>query len=728
MIETYIYWNFRGSRGNGNILRISLPCSYNTIKKKIMELTNIHIENNLDILLYHNNKILSEYESIHHEMLIEIQRSSIDVVRDMLQKSNDLFLEKNKSKTEVNKNNAITQRTTQNQQKNNNRMINDYNNKISKFNNNNNNNNKTMGYFQNNNRPWNIYNRNNIIKDENKNIHGENNLIINQQVEEAEELDEDEEMKIHLAMEKNNVYKSNYNNNKIRLNYYKRDRNNPTHFMQNKLKNISPHNIIKNNKNGIPNNNITTSNSKVDGEYSTTYHQKNNYLPNIYTHSTYNKFKNHINNNHNNIHANNIDEETINKKVSPDYICHMCGKKGHSIKNCTMSAFNNNKKIKVPTGIPTNFLTKIKTEDIYKYDQIYILKDGSYGVLKDVEDVSGSAYLYRSVEDKINIYLGVNNNNNNNNNNNINNNNNNNKNNISSNYNYYNNSDIPNELQNNDKISNIYKCLLCRKLYTEPVTLHCCAETYCKACLYKYNKKKMKDTSNISSSYHNNNNNYTNQESNKVIGAGSGGQLMKCPSCSKYINSDELIINTNIKNVIDTIVKNQKTNQVNDEMGNKASGNTFVEINNNMNLMDEQHNNNNINNNINNNNINNNNNNSNGVGGADEHNNYSYNNISSHNNQNISHNFTNNSSKDLGYNHNQNIFNLSHKDNIHNIKQNEFYHVNFNPLITFSFNLYELKKEHDFAAAYIAQYKLKKKKKKKRQLNINFSVLNKKIC
>lgn len=312
-----------------------------------MELTNIHIENNLDILLYHNNKILSEYESIHHEMLIEIQRSSIDVVRDMLQKSNDLFLEKNKSKTEANKNNGITQRTIQNHQKINNRMINDYNNKISKFNNNNNNN-KTTGYFHNNNRPWNIYNRNNIIKDEDKNIYGENNLITNQQQTEeaAEELEEDEEMKIHLAMEKNNVYKSNYNNNKIRLNYYKRDRNNATHFMQNKLKNTS-HNIIKNNKNVIANNNITSS-SKVDGEYSTTYHQKNNYLPNTYTHGgTYNKFKNHITNNHNNIHANNMDEETINKKVSPDYICHMCGKKGHSIKNCTMSSFNNNnKKIK----------------------------------------------------------------------------------------------------------------------------------------------------------------------------------------------------------------------------------------------------------------------------------------------------------------------------------------------------------------------------------------------
>ncbi|SOV24882.1 conserved Plasmodium protein, unknown function [Plasmodium sp. DRC-Itaito] len=702
MIETFIYWNFRGSRGNGNILRISLPCSYNTIKKKIMELTNIHIENNLDILLYHNNKILSEYESIHHEMLIEIQRSSIDMVRELLQKSNEIYLEKNKSKIDLNKNNFIISRT--NEQKINNRMndhkYNDYNNKISKHNNNNNN--RTTGFLHNNNnKPWNVYNRNNIIKDEEKNKinninsnninhnNNEKNIMINEE--------EDEEMKIQLAMEKNNVYKSNYNNNKIRLNYYKRDRNNPSpYFIQNKLKNISPHNITKNNKNLIHNNNTTS--GKIDGEYSTTYQQKNNYLSNMHTQGTYNKFKNNIsNNNNNNIHTNNIDEEAINKKVSPDYICHMCGKKGHSIKNCTMSAFNNNKKIKVPTGIPTNFLTKIKTEDIYKYDQIYILKDGSYAILKDVEDVSGSAYLYRSVDDKINIYLGVNNNNNNSNNNNNNNNNINGNNNNNNSSNNYNSNDIHNELNNNDKISNIYKCLLCRRLYTEPVTLHCCGETYCKACLYKYNKKKIKDHSNISSSYHINNN-HTNSEYNKGI---AGGQVIKCPNCSMYINSDELIINTNIKNVIDTIIKNQKIDQVNDENINKTSVNNSMEANNNINIMDIHNNNNNT------------------ISVVDEHNN----NI-------ITDNSTNYSNKHFPYNHiqnndNKNIFNLNNKDNI---KHNEFYHVDFNPLITFSFNLYELKKEHDFAAAYIAQYKQKKKKKKKRHLNINLSVLNKKIC
>lgn len=88
MIDTFIYWNFKGSKGSTNILRISLPCSYNTIKNKILEVANLNLQNSLDILLYHNNRVLNEYESIYNQMFIEVQRTSISVARNLLQNSN----------------------------------------------------------------------------------------------------------------------------------------------------------------------------------------------------------------------------------------------------------------------------------------------------------------------------------------------------------------------------------------------------------------------------------------------------------------------------------------------------------------------------------------------------------------------------------------------------------------------------------------------------------------
>ncbi|CRH03996.1 conserved Plasmodium protein, unknown function [Plasmodium relictum] len=604
MSNTFIYWNFKGSKGDANILRISLPCSYNTIKKKILEETNLNLQNNLDILLYYNNEILSEYESIHNEMLIEIQRSNIDVVKELLQKSNEKYLEKNKNIIENKDISNLKQNENFNLSKNNNDKLNIHEtNKILKIN-------KIQNHSYNN-RSWNVYNRNNTKED-----------------------NDDEDMKIQEVMEKNNLYRSDY---KSKMNYFKKDKNN-ANFFQNKLKKIPSPTISKRNFNGY--------NKTENIPNGAMAYQKHNMQNKYY------KLKNSPKNNLNNTLA-----EASTKFISPDYICHMCGKKGHSIKNCTMSNFNNNKKIKIPTGIPANFLTKIKSEDIYKYDQIYILKDGSYGVMKDVEDVSGSAYLYRSVDDKINIYLGVNDNNNKN---------------------------------DSDKFSNIYKCLLCKKLYSSPITLHCCGETYCKQCLFRYNKKRKNDQS------------YHNSSDQKV-------QVMKCPNCSKFINSDELIINTNIKNVIDTIIKNQKINDTNDE-GNISSNGGLLNVNKEKKLPFE-------------------------------------------NNNNISDNFINNRNDIMQNNQNdngqinENKINFN-EDNIssneiptdkikdqHSVNNNtingndeELQDNNFNPLIDLPININEIKKQHDFASAYIAQYKLQKKKEKKRNIDLNLIFMNKKIC
>ncbi|CRG95660.1 conserved Plasmodium protein, unknown function [Plasmodium gallinaceum] len=603
MSNTFIYWNFKGSKGDANILRISLPCSYNTIKKKILEEINLNLQNNLDILLYYNNEVLSEYESIHNEMLIEIQRSNIDVVKELLQKSNEKYLERNKNTIENKDTSNLKKNEDFNLSKNSDKLNNHDANKISKIN-------KLQNYSYNN-KPWNVYNRNNIKED-----------------------NDDEDMKIQEVMEKNNLYRSDY---KSKMNYFKKDKNN-TNFFQNKLKKVTSPTISKRNFNSYNKTENVSSGMMM--------YQKQNIQNKCY------KLKNGQKNNLNNIQA-----ETNTKFISPNYICHMCGKKGHSIKNCTMSNFNNNKKIKIPTGIPANFLTKIKSEDIYKYDQIYILKDGSYGVMKDVEDVSGSAYLYRSVDDKINIYLGVNDNNNKN---------------------------------ESDKFSNIYKCLLCKKLYSSPITLHCCGETYCKSCLFKYNKKRK-----IDQSYH--------SSSDQKV------QVMKCPNCSKFINSDELIINTNIKNVIDTIIKNQKINDSNEETNVSSVGGL---LNTNKDKKMPFENNNNISDNF----INN----SNEVMQNDK-------NYNSQNNENkVNFNESNISNNEISFDKTKEQFSVS--NNTLNNNDEELQDNNYNPLINLPINLNEIKKQHDYASAYIAQYKMQKKKEKKRNIDLNLIFMNKKIC
>ncbi|CAG9476136.1 conserved Plasmodium protein, unknown function [Plasmodium vivax] len=597
MIDTFIYWNFRGSKGNANVLRISLPCSYNTIKKKILEVTNLNLQNSLDILLYHNNRVLSEYESIQNEMLVEIQRSNIDVVKELLLKSNHAYLERNKS-VQDNRRGApplsggrqsgeghdrVSGSTTvgsaydgghhrgvgTHEGKPNSLELN----RAPKMS-------RTANYPYSGKQPWNVYNRNAASMKESN--------------------EDDEDMKIQEVMEKNNPYyqRSDFAKSRM-LNYYKRDRNGVSQFYgNNKYKKVASPSSSSGATSAYGTSPISKSlntynsasstprggeqhfqNGGAAGAYGKYYKMRGasqtGGYPSAMTHGSYanSRSQQKVKDGHNHVSS----QDTSTKYVSPDYICHMCGKKGHSIKNCTMSSFNNNKKIKVPTGIPTNFLTKIKAEDINKYDQIYILKDGSYGVLKDVEDVSGSAYLYRSVDDKINIYLGVNNDS---------------RNadvdgdrggdgrgnpsganpsganpsaanpsgNVSSMYHTGNNgSGYPNE--EGDKISNLYKCLLCKKLYSSPTTLPCCGETYCKGCLYKYNRKRKNDYSSsqlASSGYQHN---------------GDGrSQMMKCPNCQKLINSDALIINTNIKNVIDTIIRNQKVGNANKDEEEAGGG------------------------------------------------------------------------------------------------------------------------------------------------------------
>ncbi|SCM08022.1 conserved Plasmodium protein, unknown function [Plasmodium chabaudi adami] len=666
MIDTFIYWSFKGSKGRTNILRISLPCSYSTIKNKILEVANLNLQNSLDILLYHNNRVLNEYESIYNQMFIEVQRTNISVARDLLQNSNKAYLEKNKNVSPIN-NNDRSHIYDQNGPAKNNKYSQRYDNNTVPSP-------TSTPPINSRNKPWNVYNRNSYGSSEKNN--------------------DDEDMKIQEIMESNNVYNSGYRG---RMNYYKKDKVNPNLY-QYKLKRISNSPNVKKGpglQKGVPgstynpmNNNAYNFNKTDHGSVAGGLNRQrlnnnegyNKYDKNKTQHWSSNSYGNNYGNNNNYQPS-----EPTNEYVHPDYICHMCGKKGHSIKNCTMSAFNNNKKIKVPTGIPANFLTKISAEDIYKYDQIYILKDGSYGILKNVEEVSGSAYLYRSVDDKLNIYLGVNDKNKDENNN-INNINNieHSTNKLGSNSNSINN--VNNE---SDKISNIYKCLLCKKLYTSPVTLHCCGETYCKPCIFIYNKKNKNDYYSV--------------------------QSIKCPNCHKYVDTNELIINTNIKNVIDTILKKETTENTLDKANLEQNGKILRENMNKTdtasNMMDKEF----INN-------------SNPLlshklfntkGGGQ-------NLIANMNEAKIG-------NSDENYNTLSYLNNLSGNANSNNIGGLEKNNENntpfgFNPLINIPINLQELKKQHDFAIAYISKYKMEKGiKRKRKNIDLNMLLASKKV-
>ncbi|KJP89859.1 hypothetical protein AK88_00570 [Plasmodium fragile] len=747
MIDTFIYWNFRGSKGNANVLRISLPCSYNTIKKKILEVTNLNLQNNLDILLYHNNRVLSEYESIQNEMLIEIQRSNVDVVKELLHKSNNAYLDRNKNNVQDNRRGGATPLSGGRQSEVRDSKVDgtstigstydsggiggshrgvgghegkpsslDLNRPLKMS--------RTANYPYSSKQPWNVYNRNAISVKENNE-------------------EDDEDMKIQEMMEKNNPYyqRSDYAKSRM-LNYYKKDRNNVSQFyMNNKFKKVaaspsstpsaSASSIAKNlsgynsmSSTSLPRGGEHQFQNGMAGAYSKFYKMRGASQSSGYgsamSHSTYANSRNQQKTKIGNNSVSNQDTST--KYVSPDYICHMCGKKGHSIKNCTMSSFNNNKKIKVPTGIPTNFLTKIKPEDINKYDQIYILKDGSYGVLKDVEDVSGSAYLYRSVDDKINIYLGVNNKDSS-------------RNghmdgdqggdgrgrnagansggNLLSSTNQNGNGSYPNE--EGDKISNLYKCLLCKKLYSSPTTLPCCGETYCKGCLYRYNRKRKND---YSSSQFSSSSGYQQNGDGK-------SQMMKCPNCHKLINSDALIINTNIKNVIDTIIRNQKVTNANKDEEDVRGGNASNGVGTNMAT----------------------------IGGmshmSSDKNATSYNRATNG----VTNNTESSSSRsvpngklyqrqplpsgsfppgsDLPSKNSRTTEeqNSLHSSSLCNDNEDEFQDNSFNPLINLPINLLEIQRQHDFAAAYIAKYKMRRKPKRKRTIDLEMLFMTKRrVC
>lgn len=193
--------------------------------------------------------------------------------------------------------------------------------------------------------------------------------------------------------------------------------------------------------------------------------------------------------------------------VHENYICHMCGQRGHHIRNCYLQEGKRlHKKIRPSTGIPVDFLEAIKEEDIDKYDELYQLKTGELAVMKDMSKVSGGAFFTKSADQHIQSQLGI------------------------------------SESGSKSMLREL-SCTICNKLFNEPVTTLCCGESYCVECIIQKSEgKNMKDINCI----------------------------YKCPSCMADLSYADLQENTSLKHAVDVLALKKEQTIVSSGLNNKA--------------------------------------------------------------------------------------------------------------------------------------------------------------
>eukprot|EP01069_Polyplicarium_translucidae_P000392 Polyplicarium_translucidae@DN1218_c0_g1_i2.p1 len=133
-------------------------------------------------------------------------------------------------------------------------------------------------------------------------------------------------------------------------------------------------------------------------------------------------------------------------RVRPDYVCHLCGEKGHHIRNCPKGKDRRHqKKIKPATGIPRSWLQIVPREALSTIDEeVYILPDGAFAVLKEREAISSDAFFARSLEQRIRERLGS-------------------------------------EASAAGAGSALH-CSQCGQLFRRPVLMSCCGSTFCRPC------------------------------------------------------------------------------------------------------------------------------------------------------------------------------------------------------------------------------------------------------
>ncbi|CDR96923.1 hypothetical protein, conserved [Babesia bigemina] len=125
--------------------------------------------------------------------------------------------------------------------------------------------------------------------------------------------------------------------------------------------------------------------------------------------------------------------------VDENYICHMCGQRGHHIKNCVQPEGKRlHKKIRPATGIPVDFLQVIGEDEIGNYDE--------FAVMKDMSKVSGGAFFTKSADQRIQSQLGL------------------------------------SETESKNMARGL-RCSICNNFFNNPVAAMCCGESFCLQCV-----------------------------------------------------------------------------------------------------------------------------------------------------------------------------------------------------------------------------------------------------
>ncbi|KAF7456739.1 zinc finger, C3HC4 type (RING finger) protein [Cryptosporidium felis] len=149
--------------------------------------------------------------------------------------------------------------------------------------------------------------------------------------------------------------------------------------------------------------------------------------------------------------------------VPADYICHMCGERGHHIRVCPkVNEGVSQKKIRPATGIPRSFLRSINFDEEGRlYSEVYCLPDGTFAVLKDAKQLSSTAFLTRTVEDTIGKHMGK-------------------------------------SKEDTSLVRDSLTCPICARLFRYAVLTPCCGETYCQECIINFIRNHMDAASGVS--------------------------------------------------------------------------------------------------------------------------------------------------------------------------------------------------------------------------------------
>ncbi|CEM21940.1 unnamed protein product [Vitrella brassicaformis CCMP3155] len=138
----------------------------------------------------------------------------------------------------------------------------------------------------------------------------------------------------------------------------------------------------------------------------------------------------------------------------PNYICHKCGKPGHYIQDCPSKgdkdSFGNKhqRRIRPAAGIPRSLLQSVDKDEVDKTDQqnLLVLPDGSFAVMKAVDKTKTAQVLGKSIEQRFTEQLGG----------------------------------------GGGEVQQSYGCPLCGRLLREAVIVGCCGTSYCHACVHQH--------------------------------------------------------------------------------------------------------------------------------------------------------------------------------------------------------------------------------------------------